>query len=92
MTCPEVYTSRDLIEDENWKVMQFTGLTDRHGKEIYEGDIVKIGSDLGKINYSEKYSGFRVSKKGQGIYLSDFNSAGGCEVIGNIYENPKLIK
>lgn len=32
----------DLKEEDNWKVMQFTGLTDRDGKEIYEGDVVAI--------------------------------------------------
>lgn len=77
----------------NWRfqeveLVQFTGLYDKNGEEIYEGDIVEF-------NKSGKY------------VAVDWNSRGGCwvvgesvlgrassssEVIGNIYENPELLK
>lgn len=65
--------------------LQYTGLKDKNGREIYEGDIVELAM-----------TGFGISKKfvvewegnGYGTMLEDFHR----EVIGNIYENPELIK
>ena len=62
--------------------MQFTGLKDTNGKEIYEGDI--LGDVWGN-------KGVVVWDKG----IARFNKVGGCEwaeIIGNIYENPELVK
>ncbi|MGG0793139.1 YopX family protein [Brevibacillus laterosporus] len=76
-------------------IMQYTGLKDRNGKEIYEGDIVKGKSYslatpsrlIGKVQYS--YSGFRVY--GIRRYKGMVETLGTAfEVIGNIYENPEL--
>jgi uncharacterized phage protein (TIGR01671 family) len=81
--------------------MQFTGLLDKNGKKIYEGDIVKIDDDfeqwgamageLREIYYNR--GGFRVKPKaeqrGNGHWLE---SSLEYEIIGNIYENPELLK
>lgn len=77
------------------KVMQFTGLRDKNGREIYEGDIINaIISEfrietMGEVIYSEYYSAF-VNKNHAGetilLKLDDF------EIIGNIHENPELLK
>lgn len=75
-------------------LMQSTGLFDRNGKEIFEGDVltsqnypvkgvVEFRTDLGLwVHYLKGYSYFE--------YLG--NVAGSKEIIGNIYENPELLE
>ena len=65
---------------------QFTGLTDKNGKEIYEGDIVTDGVGKFKIIYDLKLAGY------QPYCIFRDEPENYCEVIGNIYENPDLVK
>jgi len=94
----------DIISDdrgyEHWQyfedgnpysniLMQFTGLKDKNGKEIYEGDAVKFWSNelIGFIYWSESTARFEIS---QGHFnIVDISKS---EIIGNIYENPELLK
>ncbi len=69
-------------------VMQYTGLKDKNGKEIYEGDIVIYNDDLYIVDFG--YAGFKLLDK-NGIQQQFQNDFGNIEVIGNIYENPELL-
>ena len=68
---------------------QFTGLLDKQGKEIYEGDIVKHTSGEPEVNSVEYYCG-EWHLEPHGLHLPDEN--GQVEVIGNIYENKELLE
>jgi uncharacterized phage protein (TIGR01671 family) len=78
-------------------LMQFTGLHDKNGKEIWEGDIVKFETLdainnqtlVGAIKYSEHGTRFGVEIEHRGLLQFYPNYT---EVIGNIYENPELIE
>ena len=69
------------------KIMQFTGLTDKNGKEIYEGDIFHKGS--GRVVWKEGSCQFVLEGKDWENPLKLYTDH---EIIGNIYENPELIK
>ena len=80
------------VEFNDVEFMQYTGLKDKNGKEIYEGDIFHIGSK--KILYIVKWidcglKGRQIRNKsciGLDYWKDDI------EVIGNIYENPELME
>lgn len=89
----------DAVCYDNENIMQYTGLVDKNNKEIYEGDIIKLDGVCGddgiyQIYYEEDFAGFAITKH---IDKSSSESFGygeshHCEVIGNIYENPELLK
>ena len=74
-------------------VGQFTGLLDKNGKKIFEGDIVDILTEnekIGVVAYED--GGFLVNADG---FCVDFHSninGTDLEVIGNIYDNPELLE
>ena len=86
------------IRDEKFNniiLMQYTGLKDMRGKEIYEGDILfeSFGERYYKVVF--KNGSFRAEFEGDfEEYSFDLIDvvAQGCEVVGNIYENSELIK
>ena len=77
------------FDDEEPAWMQYTGLKDKHGKEIYEGDIIKIPEGT-----SYKYYFVIWSKNRLGFTLNNgvgFGLTYGIEIVGNIYENTELL-
>lgn len=76
--------------DEN-SVMQFTGLLDKNGKEIYEGDIVRMKDTSGSGRMRE-WPPREIKWEDAGFNITQWDTEEECEVIGNIYENKELLK
>lgn len=74
-----------LFEEERYHWMQYTGLKDKNGKEIYEGDI--LDGKL-EVSFKDGMFGFFSPTHFIGLNLLPINFR---EVIGNIYENPELL-
>lgn len=78
------------------RLMQYTNLKDKNGKEIYEGDILKVKLDGGEeVNLYVKYvkGEYRVVNEGRwedSLYA--YMYFGDVEIVGNIYENKDLLK
>jgi uncharacterized phage protein (TIGR01671 family) len=93
-----------FLSNGNVNLMQFTGLLDKNGKEIYEGDLLRIKSlyetgdpvDSAPNEVYFKEGSFRIAFH-NGVLNSAFctgelGSNWEVEVIGNIYENPELLE
>lgn len=96
MIKPHIAKVNDIFKYPH-TLMQFTGLLDKSGKEIYEGDIcrkfsfVKPANDysdgkLFKVHWDENGCGWNIRRPSPRISKWEY------EVIGNIWENPELLK
>nr|DAD94208.1 MAG TPA: YopX protein [Siphoviridae sp. ctbBv3] len=107
---------KGILVGEHWKfgktnfmsfdeieLMQSTGLRDKNGKEIFEGDIITDGHTLGILRNHQTLGFYMVDEKGKENFLSDTVDTEGfeeakefmknsIEIIGNIYENPELLE
>jgi uncharacterized phage protein (TIGR01671 family) len=92
-TCVAYADWIDLSKQDELVLMQYTGLKDKNGKEIYEGDVVRISKDHTEV----------MNWVGDGDWMGDKQPLVGfvhhsaiykrpIEIIGNIYENPELLQ
>lgn len=103
----EIYRNRNQeIElhprDESIILMQSTGLYDKNGKEIFEGDIIRYNIDVVDIKRHPTLGFYTVLDGregffGDGMSIDDFEEdakefSKTAEIIGNVYENPELLE
>jgi uncharacterized phage protein (TIGR01671 family) len=97
----ELHPLKNPYFQQQFKIMQFTGLKDSEENDIYEGDIIQTVGYTGvvkyepqaaqyhinwKVNDSSRYMTFNVTFSDGEIYQCNY-----MKVIGNIYENPELL-
>jgi len=81
-------------------VQQFTGLCDKHRQEIYDGDILRVGMRRGDSNgwtkeqvaWNDRAGEWGLVRNGEFMQMQMQRDPKLRELIGNIYENPDLLK
>jgi len=77
------------IQPKEGVIMQFTGIKDSQQREVYEGDIIKVGLKVMPVKYQR--GGFYTPYNNSNYRLGGWDTDV-MNIIGNLYENPELIK
>ena len=91
----------EFLVDED-TICQHTGLTDKNGKKIFEGDIVRYGEVCGEVKFGLYESNWQICKYNQGFFVTfpkEYllrNELGYWRnkivVVGNVFDNPELLE
>lgn len=89
------FTSEMLIDPET--VCQYTGLTDRNGRKIFEGDIINSDGDIGIVKFGRYQNNFHFGFYVEWMTCQHLRPELGywnerSSVVGNIFDNPELLK
>lgn len=86
--------NRNHFEKDKYRVIpetvgQYTGLKDKNGKKIFEGDILKFGDFVYSVEWKEDRLGYGYAETADRMLEQD---GGHCTIIGNIHDNPEFLK
>lgn len=95
----DYYTDDDGLQREQFgceviseTVGEFTGLTDKNGVKIFEGDILKIAEVIFLVQWNKRTGSFCGVSEIDDVQTKHLGYVNLCEVIGNIHDNPELLK
>lgn len=88
------FCSTECYEIDQTTLCQYTGLTDKNGKKIWENDIVRNEEgDIGVVQWFEEHAAFMIWNKTKNcVYYLAKNDFSKIEIVGNEFDNPELLE